>query len=305
MRFPARSAPFLTFLGLLLAAAPATRGESVATGSDLALTLHARDLVPGDLVRVQVAAPVPVARVTGTLRGESLDFVSGCPGSAACATWSAWAALDLDWAPGDIKVTARATTDAGAALAGATTFALRAKSFPQQELKVEGKYVDPPKAAQERIARDNAKLGKVYALRSPVPPPEGAWVRPVPGEPTGVFGARRVFNGQKRKPHSGLDLRAPTGTPVMSSGPGTVALAADLYFSGNTVIVDHGGGMFTIYAHLSSMSVKEGDAVQAGERVGLSGATGRVTGPHLHWGGKVGSRIFDPTSLLDPALSRD
>jgi murein DD-endopeptidase MepM/ murein hydrolase activator NlpD len=111
-----------------------------------------------------------------------------------------------------------------------------------------------------------------------------------------------VYNGEPRSPHPGLDLRAASGTPVESSGAGHVCLAEDLYYSGNTVILDHGGGLFTVYAHLSRLLVSEGDAVEAGHILGLSGATGRVTGPHLHWGAKIGDRPFDPAALLDPRL---
>ena len=290
---------FLTPAALLLLAALPSRA---AEGLDVRVL--AREIVPGDLVRVDVTAPAPLASCRGTLRGEPLDFVSACPGADACASWSAWAALDLDWSPGPLEVAVSGAGPEAGTLRGAATVQLQAKSFPTSELKVEGKYVEPPKEAQARIARDNRKLGRVYARRTPVPPPAGAWMRPVPGEPTGVFGSRRVFNGQKRKPHAGLDLRAATGTPVVSAGPGTVELAEDLYFSGNTVIVDHGGGLFLVYAHLSRLDVEPGDAVEAGAQLGLSGATGRVTGPHLHWGGKVGSRIFDPTSLLDSSFAR-
>ena len=99
-----------------------------------------------------------------------------------------------------------------------------------------------------------------------------------------------------------MDLRAPTGTEVRASGSGLVVLSSDLYYSGNIVIVDHGGGLFTLYAHLSELRVKEGQEVAAGDLLGLSGATGRVTGPHLHWGAKIGNRPFDPQALLDPAL---
>lgn len=268
----------------------------------LRVDLRARDVVPGDLVRVDVSADASLTGVTGTLRGEPLEFVPGCE-DKACPRWHAWAALDLDWKPGPFEVAVSAKDASGAELLGSATATLKPKSFPTSELKVEKKYVDPSKAEQERIARDNAKLGRVYAQRTQSPPPSDAWLRPVPGEPTGVFGSRRIFNGQKRAPHSGLDLRAATGTPIVSSGPGIVRLAEDLHFSGNTVIVDHGGRMFLIYAHLSRIDVKEGESVDAGAQLGLSGATGRVTGPHLHWGGKVGKRIFDPTSLLDPAFT--
>ena len=130
------------------------------------------------------------------------------------------------------------------------------------------------------------------------------FVRPVPGQPTSVFGTRRVFNGQARDPHPGLDLRAASGTDVVASGPGRVVLAQDLYYSGNTVIVDHGGGLFTLYAHLSSIGVENGANVEAGQSLGASGATGRVTGPHLHWGAKIGAIPFNPTALLDDRLFR-
>ena len=127
-------------------------------------------------------------------------------------------------------------------------------------------------------------------------------MRPVPGEPTSTFGKRRFFNDKPRSPHPGLDLRAATGTPVLAAGSGLVAISQDLYYSGNTVIIDHGGGLFTIYAHLSELDVSVGDELEAGVPIGKSGATGRVTGPHLHWGAKIGDRPFDPTALLDPVL---
>jgi murein DD-endopeptidase MepM/ murein hydrolase activator NlpD len=113
-----------------------------------------------------------------------------------------------------------------------------------------------------------------------------------------------VFNGVPKSPHSGLDLRAATGVPVKAAGAGRVRLSRNLYYSGNTVILDHGAGLFTVYAHLSTIAVREGDEVEAGAQVGKVGATGRVTGPHLHWGAKVGDRPFDPSALLDPALFR-
>lgn len=277
---------------LLLLLAPAARASS------LDVEVRARAFEPGELVRVDVSGPGPLASVEGTLKGEPLAFVE-----AASGAWSAWGVLDLDWEPGALAVLVQGKSRDGASVSGRAELQLLAKSFPLSELKVESKYVHPPKEVQARIEREQALLAKVYARRSPLPEAPFSWVRPVAGEPTSVFGARRVFNGEKRAPHSGLDLRAPTGTPVLAAGTGTVALAQDLYYSGLTVILDHGGGLFTVYAHLSRLDVKEGSLAAPGERVGLSGATGRVTGPHLHWGGKVGKRIFDPTGLLDDAFA--
>ncbi len=134
------------------------------------------------------------------------------------------------------------------------------------------------------------------------------FVRPVPGEWVSRFGTRSIFNGQPRSPHNGADFLSPTGTPIHAPNAGRVALAKDLYFSGNTVIIDHGLGFFSTLAHLSAFEVREGDAVAAGQVIGRVGATGRVTGPHLHWAVRVGSARVDPMAVLEllgnPAVKR-
>ena len=296
MRVKLAGASTLTFaLGLAASLAAA------AVTSPLDVSAHARAFAPGELVRVVVRSPEPLAAASATFRGEPVVLVPG-GGADAAREWAGWFAIDLDSKPGPANVRGHATTTAGLAAEGLRRVEVVAKRFPVSELKVAPKFVNPPPESMERIAREKAILAKVYASRREVPLPRAAFVRPVAGESLGVFGARRVFNGEKRDPHPGIDLRAATGTVVSCAGPGVVTLAQDLYFSGNTVIVDHGAGLFTIYAHLSEIDVKEGQDVEAGTRLGLSGATGRVTGPHLHWGGKLGTRIFDPTALADPAL---
>ena len=120
----------------------------------------------------------------------------------------------------------------------------------------------------------------------------------MPGAATSSFGRRSVLNGQARSPHSGTDFRAATGTPVRAPNGGRVVLAADQYFSGNTVILDHGQGLFSFLAHLSRITVRDGQIVARGEEVGLSGATGRVTGPHLHWTVRLDGARVDPLSVL-------
>jgi murein DD-endopeptidase MepM/ murein hydrolase activator NlpD len=261
----------------------------------------ARAYAPGEIVRFEVVTDDAVTKLGGSFFEAELTFVASthAPGETI---WVGWGVIPLEAKPGDAGYALSATRDGGASLSISGRLPVEAKSFPEQRLGVASKYVNPPKAAAERIAREQATLGTVYARRTPLPPAGEPFVRPVPGEPTSEFGTRRIFNGEPRSPHPGLDLRAKTGTPVLAAGPGTIVLAADLYYSGGTVIVDHGGGLFTIYAHLSKIEAKDGATVRAGERVGLSGATGRVTGPHLHWGARVGSAIFDPRALLDPRL---
>ena len=120
----------------------------------------------------------------------------------------------------------------------------------------------------------------------------------MPDPANSAFGTRSILNGQPRSPHSGADFRSAAGTPIKAPNAGRVVLAGDRYFTGNTVIIDHGLGLFSLFAHLSEVSVKEGDSVQSGEVVGKVGATGRVTGPHLHWSVRLSGARVDPLSLL-------
>lgn len=256
------------------------------------MQVHARELAPGEPIRVVVRGVA--GKPDGTFRGAKLAF------SPAGESFVGWAVVPLDAKAGASELVVRAG-DAEIR----KPLRVVAKKFPEQRLKVEDKYVSPSKEQQARIEREKARLDSIYARRSETAPPGAPFVRPVEGAPTSTFGLRRFFNGEPRAPHAGLDLKAATGTPVKSAGPGVVVLADDLYFAGNTVIVDHGAGLFTIYAHLSRIDVADGDAVAAGRVVGLSGATGRVTGPHLHWGARVGETIFDPRALLDARLFAD
>jgi murein DD-endopeptidase MepM/ murein hydrolase activator NlpD len=260
-----------------------------STASAFEVRVQAREIAPGEPIRIVVAGAE--AAPTGTFRGAPVAFSRGD------GPWVGWAVVPLDAKAGPSVLEVRA--------GGATErkeLRIAAKKFPEQRLKVDEKYVSPSKAQQERIDREKKRLDAIYAKRADAPPPADPFVRPVPGEPTSAFGLRRFFNGKPRAPHGGLDLKAATGTPVKTAGPGTVVLADDLYFAGKTVIVDHGAGLFTIYAHLSRLDASEGEQLPAGRVVGLSGATGRVTGPHLHWGARVGETIFDPRALLDARL---
>ena len=288
---------------LLLAGLAASTTGAAAGPAPVEVTVRARAIAPGEPLRIVVRAGEPLASLSGRFLGAKVFLArAGAGPTDGGETWSGWAVVPLDRKAGAATIELTGTTAAGAEVVGAHAVTIEKRAFPEERLKVEPKYAEPPKEVQARIERERKELGEIYARRRAAPPPSAAFVKPVPGDATGIFGARRVFNGKPRSPHSGVDLKAATGTPVAAAGPGVVALAKDLYYSGLTVILDHGGGMFTLYAHLSRIDVKDGAPVEAGSALGLSGATGRVTGPHLHWGGKVGSEAFDPRALLDPAL---
>jgi len=281
----------------LVGLALATRAAAGPTALDI--EVRARAIAPGEPVRVVVRSAAPLAGLDGTFLGRKLDFQPLGPDR-----WAAWAVVPLDRSAAVEAIEIRGRTVAGQEAVGTRAVEVVAKAFPEERLSVSQKYVEPPPEVARRLERERARLGEVYRTRSPLADRGAAFARPLPGEPTSVFGTRRLYNGEPRSPHPGIDLRAAEGTTVRAAGPGTVVLAEDLYYSGNTVIVDHGGGLFTLYAHLSSIAVAEDAEVAAGDVLGRSGSTGRVTGPHLHWGAKIGDEPFDPRALLDPELFR-
>jgi murein DD-endopeptidase MepM/ murein hydrolase activator NlpD len=158
--------------------------------------------------------------------------------------------------------------------------------------------VSPNAEQLARIQAERKRLAAVRAVNSDLPFFAEPFVWPARARISGVYGSQRILNGEPRAPHLGLDIAAPTGTPVAAMGGARVLLAMPLYFTGNTVILDHGHGITTLYAHLSAMDVREGEEVRQGQRIGAVGATGRVTGPHLHLGLNWLSTALDPAPVL-------
>ena len=178
-------------------------------------------------------------------------------------------------------------------------FTVVAKQYDEQRLKVANqRHVEPSKEDLERIDRERERIDAALGHYSADRMPELGMRAPVAGRRSSSFGLRRFFNDQPRNPHSGMDIAAPTGTPVLSPAPGRVIDTGDYFFNGNTVFVDHGQGVVTMYCHLSRIDVAPGDEVAVGTPLGLVGATGRVTGPHLHWGVAVNRALVDPALFL-------
>lgn len=179
------------------------------------------------------------------------------------------------------------------------TFEVEAADYREQHLTVKPSYVNPDPEALERIVRERERIGMALAHWSAQPLPDVILAAPLDGRLSDSFGSRRFFNGEPRSPHRGMDIAGGTGTPITAPRDGKVLLSGDFYFTGNTVILDHGQGLITLYAHLDELDVADGDAVERGERLGTVGATGRVTGPHLHFAVYLNGTPVDPALLLE------
>ncbi|MBQ4132595.1 MAG: M23 family metallopeptidase, partial [Desulfovibrionaceae bacterium] len=206
--------------------------------------------------------------------------------------------VDLDSKPGPRKLNL-VIVDNGREIPYSIDVQVVSKQYPRQELKVEPKFVQLSQANLERSRAESKRVKDVLAQHTPQRYWQLPFVRPVPGSVSSLFGVARVFNGEPRSAHRGLDLRGASGTPIAACADGRVALADNLFFAGNAVYLDHGLGVFTMYCHMSEIKVKEGDFVKAGQLLGLVGATGRVTGPHLHLSAAVLGVSVDPQVLLD------
>ena len=173
-----------------------------------------------------------------------------------------------------------------------------AGNYKKEALHVAPGHVKPSQKSLQRIKKEKKEIRHIYASSNKTRLWFGSFNKPLASDITSAFGTQRLFNGQLQSYHRGTDLRAKTGTPVYASNFGIVRLAKNLFYSGNIVIVDHGKGIFTNYAHLSKIQVAAGQHITRGEQIGLSGATGRVSGPHLHWGVKINGAYVDPLQFL-------
>ena len=173
-------------------------------------------------------------------------------------------------------------------------------AFPEQRLKLPPRMVTPSKEDQERIEREREVINKALAEVSAIRYWGVPFLRPVPGVVTSAFGLRRILNGQPRSPHTGIDFDASMGEEVRAAARGRVILTGDFYYNGNSVFLDHGQGVITMYFHLSRVNVANGQVVEKGQVVGLAGASGRATGPHLHFGMRLLGQSVDPMALFAP-----
>jgi murein DD-endopeptidase MepM/ murein hydrolase activator NlpD len=204
------------------------------------------------------------------------------------AAWIAVVGIPLSAAPGERTVTVRDGTPR------TIRFEVGEKRYTTQSLKVAPKQVNLSKSDLERVGAERARIDRVLGQYSDTPPQALRLPQPVPGPRSSSFGSRRIFNGESRNPHSGMDIASPAGTAVRLPVAGVVADTGDYFFNGNTVLIDHGRGLISMYCHLSAIDVRPGEHLAAGARIGAVGKTGRATGPHLHWGVALNGVWVDP-----------
>ena len=291
---PTRREALLAALGLLaLPALGASSTAAKATPPDPGNALPDAP-VPGGIARLPLGpdATRPVVMLRDGANDVPVLVLGDTRG------WTALVGLALATVPGPAQVTVQRTSGTQS-----LPFTVRPKQYLVQKLKVAPGQVNLSKDDTARADRERAHIAKVIATFSePLPRTTGDGAlqmrAPVPGPRSSSFGLRRVFNGEARSPHSGMDIAAALDTPVLAPMPGRVIDTGNYFFAGNAVWLDHGGGLMSMMGHLSAIDAKPGDLVQTGDRLGAVGATGRATGPHLHWGVLLNRCMVDPALFL-------
>ena len=281
--------PFCAFLWLMILAVPSSFAAD-------AVKIHwpkPLEVSQGDLVEVSVSGE-DLLEVDGLLGKEKIYFYPTDKGGYAAVV-----GVDVEAKPATIKLILKATTTAGERRQREIPVKIRAKAFHQESFNVAPSFDQMSRETLAEIRREQQAFARVFAA----PAAERFWnlpfVRPVSEEASASsFGSRRIINGVPRAPHTGTDLSAPASTEVVASNHGRVVLVGNFYFAGGSVVIDHGGSLYSMYFHLAEFKVEEGAIVRRGDVVALSGASGRVTGPHLHWGVRLNNARVDPLDLL-------
>jgi len=245
-------------------------------------------LAQGGLALLHLRAPVSGKPIATAFKGGKTVVIRTERGGA----WAIVAA-DLETEPGRYYITFRQGRDEIS-----TSVRIVSGEFSTSRIRLPSGMVEFDEQTISRIEREKERLKAVLASSATKRLWQGPFIMPINGRISGEFGERRILNGNPRSPHGGLDIAAPSGTPVKAAAGGRVAFTGNFFFYGRFVVIDHGLGVFTLYAHLESVLVRKGDAVKGGQTVGLVGSTGRATGPHLHFAVTIGGAKVSPGEFI-------
>lgn len=251
-------------------------------------------LKPGEAFMVAVSPGSPVTDVTGEVFGKKLYFLK------RGETYFSLSGVDLFQDPGRYPLVIAAGRDEAK-----KNIRVVKKRFGKEVLHLPPEAVFLSPQDLERVEKEKKELDTIWREEAPEILWNGAFILPVKGVFGSGFGLRRIINGEERSPHMGQDIKAPEGTPVLACNSGRVIFIGEQFFSGKSIVIDHGQGLFSMYFHLSDVAVKEGDVVGKEQVIGRVGSTGRASGPHLHWGVRLQGRRVDPLSLLGLPLNEN
>lgn len=284
---------------LLLCLPPAKFSQAKNPEGLVRLSFVKGRVSPGDILRIDVSASQDIARIDLSFLGQQLK---ASPRESS-RRWQALLGVDLETRHGPYVVSGSVTLANGQSVELKRSIQVLPKRFPTQRITVDEKFVTLSPEDAKRAEEESQRLEAIWEMASPEKLWRGQFLSPVNSILTSGFGRRRIVNNQPRSPHSGVDLKAATGTPIRAANGGRVVLAGELFFSGNTVVLDHGLGLYTYYAHCSKVFVKEGETVKRGQTIAEVGATGRVTGPHLHWACRLNGARVNPLELTQSWLA--
>jgi murein DD-endopeptidase MepM/ murein hydrolase activator NlpD len=255
--------------------------------------LPTQPVAQGEVARIVLKGVAPGSEVKGFWLGRPLPFFQIAEGE-----FLSLLGVDLNLTPGNHELEVQVLQPGTPPIRRHDNLQVASKDYGVERLQLPQNMVTLDATTLKRVRREQARFSGLWKKQSSVRHWTKPFILPVVGKRLSPFGLRRIINDEPRSPHSGLDLRAALGDPVEASNSGRVVLVGEFFFSGNAVVIDHGLGMYTMYFHLSQLKVSQGDRVEQGSVIGLAGATGRASGPHLHWGARLGGARIDPLELL-------
>jgi murein DD-endopeptidase MepM/ murein hydrolase activator NlpD len=289
----------ILFLLFVLAAFLTPPEKAAGGGHSFQAEVLPKLVKQGDVCFLKARGPVSLKSVHGEFQGKRYPLGLGENNQ----DYEGLLGIDMDTKPERYGIRFVATDRGGKVDSQTFSIKVTKADFAVQKMTLPKSMVDLDPKTLERVNRESKRVKEIFQTFRNEKTWKGAFIRPVEGELSGAFGTRRIINDQPKSSHTGVDLRAEEGTPVLASNNGRVALVDDLFFSGKSVVLDHGWGLYSMYFHLSEARVRVGDQISKGAELGRVGSTGRSTGPHLHWGIILNGARVDPFSLLQSTAS--